>query len=152
MLPLRKREKARQSLELRGSPGGAHGAVGGDEDGDAPAFAGLGGDDSEDDDVGGPDVGSDMPPVPIDGDSDAPAMPGGASAAPASGLALVSAPYKVNQVEVQYARTAKKVDVKALKDGLWTQLLTEKPGAPAKKELPAGAKRDFQVQEASVLC
>ncbi|XP_062273788.1 condensin complex subunit 2 [Scomber scombrus] len=45
---------------------------------------------------------------------------------------LVPEPHKVNKIEINYAKTAKKMDMKRLKSSMWT-LLTESPEKPTKE-------------------
>jgi len=42
-------------------------------------------------------------------------------------LGLLEAPRRAQKIEISYARTAKKVDIKALKDDLWEQIDTINP-------------------------
>ncbi|KAM8885357.1 condensin complex subunit 2 isoform 1-T2 [Spinachia spinachia] len=51
---------------------------------------------------------------------------------------LVPEPHRVNQIEINYAKTAKKMDMKRLKNNMWT-LLTESPENPAEED-DAGEK------------
>ncbi|XP_037339617.2 condensin complex subunit 2 [Pungitius pungitius] len=51
---------------------------------------------------------------------------------------LVPEPHRVNQIEINYAKTAKKMDMKRLKTNMWT-LLTESPENPAEED-DAGEK------------
>lgn len=44
---------------------------------------------------------------------------------------LVPEPHKVNIIEINYAKTAKKMDMKRLKSSMWS-LLTDSPEKPAK--------------------
>ncbi|KAM4616023.1 condensin complex subunit 2 [Polymixia lowei] len=46
---------------------------------------------------------------------------------------LVPEPHRVNKIEINYAKTAKKMDMKRLKNNMWT-LLTESPEKPTKAE------------------
>ncbi|XP_040051513.2 condensin complex subunit 2 [Gasterosteus aculeatus] len=46
---------------------------------------------------------------------------------------LVPEPHRVNQIEINYAKTAKKMDMKRLKNNMWT-LLTESPENPAEED------------------
>ncbi|KAM8866607.1 condensin complex subunit 2 isoform 2-T2 [Synchiropus picturatus] len=45
---------------------------------------------------------------------------------------LVPEPHRVNKIEINYAKTAKKMDMKRLKNNMWT-LLTESPGKPTQE-------------------
>ncbi|KAI9534255.1 hypothetical protein NQZ68_014663 [Dissostichus eleginoides] len=45
---------------------------------------------------------------------------------------LVPEPHRVNKIEINYAKTAKKMDMKRLKNGMWS-LLTESPDKPAQE-------------------
>ncbi|XP_029915048.1 condensin complex subunit 2 [Myripristis murdjan] len=45
---------------------------------------------------------------------------------------LVPEPHRVNKIEINYAKTAKKMDMKRLKNSMWT-LLTESPEKPSEK-------------------
>ncbi|KAL6114732.1 ncaph [Pungitius sinensis] len=46
---------------------------------------------------------------------------------------LVPEPHRVNQIEINYAKTAKKMDMKRLKNNMWT-LLTESPENPTEED------------------
>ncbi|XP_015232981.1 PREDICTED: condensin complex subunit 2 isoform X1 [Cyprinodon variegatus] len=46
---------------------------------------------------------------------------------------LVPEPHRVNKIEINYAKTAKKMDMKRLKSSMWT-LLTESPEKPKQQE------------------
>ncbi|KAK1806860.1 hypothetical protein P4O66_005345, partial [Electrophorus voltai] len=50
---------------------------------------------------------------------------------------LVPEPHKVNIIEINYAKTAKKMDMKRLKNSMWT-LLTHSTEKPASVRLPPG--------------
>jgi len=52
-------------------------------------------------------------------------------------LGLLEAPRRAQKIEISYARTAKKVDIKALKDDLWEQIDTINP---EHKKIAAGIK------------
>ncbi|KAF6719878.1 Condensin complex subunit 2 [Oryzias melastigma] len=84
---------------------------------------GLQGGESDDDDVEGFTGSDDIQPS------------GGSEAPPSQGLEgvstygedeLVPEPHRVNKIEINYAKTAKKMDMKKLKNSMWT-LLTESP-------------------------
>lgn len=45
---------------------------------------------------------------------------------------LVPEPHRVNKIEINYAKTAKKMDMKRLKNGMWS-LLTESPDKPSQE-------------------
>ncbi|KAK5871723.1 hypothetical protein PBY51_004585 [Eleginops maclovinus] len=45
---------------------------------------------------------------------------------------LVPEPHRVNKIEINYAKTAKKMDMKRLKNGMWS-LLTESPEKPTEE-------------------
>ncbi|KAI4795576.1 hypothetical protein KUCAC02_029800 [Chaenocephalus aceratus] len=45
---------------------------------------------------------------------------------------LVPEPHRVNKIEINYAKTAKKMDMKRLKSGMWS-LLTESPDNPSQE-------------------
>uniref|UniRef100_A0A667YWD8 Condensin complex subunit 2 n=1 Tax=Myripristis murdjan TaxID=586833 RepID=A0A667YWD8_9TELE len=47
---------------------------------------------------------------------------------------LVPEPHRVNKIEINYAKTAKKMDMKRLKNSMWT-LLTESPEKPSEVRL-----------------
>ncbi|XP_074526505.1 condensin complex subunit 2 isoform X2 [Halichoeres trimaculatus] len=53
---------------------------------------------------------------------------------------LVPEPFRVNKIEINYAKTAKKMDMKKLKNSMWT-LLTESPEKPT-EEAPTAEKPD----------
>uniref|UniRef100_A0A8C4H8H0 Condensin complex subunit 2 n=1 Tax=Dicentrarchus labrax TaxID=13489 RepID=A0A8C4H8H0_DICLA len=48
---------------------------------------------------------------------------------------LVPEPHRVNKIEINYAKTAKKMDMKRLKNNMWT-LLTESPEKPTEVNQP----------------
>lgn len=52
---------------------------------------------------------------------------------------LVPEPHRVNKIEINYAKTAKKMDMKRLKNSMWT-LLTESPEKPKEQEEEAVEK------------
>lgn len=52
---------------------------------------------------------------------------------PAADLQLIAEPRKVEQIKINYAKTAKFVDVKALKEDIWRELKEKEP-----KETPKG--------------
>ena len=52
------------------------------------------------------------------------------------GFAMVAEPTKVNKIEVHYERTAKKVDVKKLKESLWNKIDVEEDQVKPTKEAP----------------
>lgn len=52
---------------------------------------------------------------------------------------LVPEPHRVNKIEINYAKTAKKMDMKRLKNSMWT-LLTESPEKPNEQEVEAVEK------------
>lgn len=109
-----------------------------DDDGYAVETGFGGGEDNDDDDSGGH-----MPFGAEGGSSPLDALVGGSGP-----LDLVAAPTKVNKIDIGYARRAKTVDIKALKEDVWT-LLQEAPdqggedaaddAAPAKKAGRGGA-------------
>ncbi|XP_056148735.1 condensin complex subunit 2 [Lampris incognitus] len=76
---------------------------GGDSDDDAEGFAGS--DDTQADDI--PMSSQDLKRISVYGEDD-----------------LVPEPQRVNKIEINYAKTAKKMDMKRLKNSMWT-LLTE---------------------------
>ncbi|CAN9512866.1 unnamed protein product [Ophioblennius macclurei] len=83
------------------------GLQGGDSDDDAEAFAGSDDMQPSGESMVGPS--QDLEGVSTYGEDD-----------------LVPEPHRVNKIEINYARTAKKMDMKRLKSSMWT-LLTEKP-------------------------
>ncbi|KAM4578754.1 condensin complex subunit 2 isoform 1-T1 [Fundulus diaphanus] len=86
------------------------GLQGGDSDDDVEGFAGS--DDTQPSGDGIPPPSQDHEEVSIYGEED-----------------LVPEPYRVNKIEINYAKTAKKMDMKKLKNSMWT-LLTESPEKP----------------------
>lgn len=66
---------------------------------------------------------------------------GGSLPAPAEGVStygeddLVPEPHRVNKIEINYSKTAKKMDMKRLKNSMWS-LLTESPDKPREEALP----------------
>ncbi|XP_023814501.1 condensin complex subunit 2 [Oryzias latipes] len=90
---------------------------------------GLQGGDSDDDDVEGFTGSDDIQPS------------GGSEAPPSQDLEgvstygedeLVPEPHRVNKIEINYAKTAKKMDMKKLKNSMWT-LLTDSPEEKVKE-------------------
>uniref|UniRef100_A0A8C7Z610 Condensin complex subunit 2 n=1 Tax=Oryzias sinensis TaxID=183150 RepID=A0A8C7Z610_9TELE len=90
---------------------------------------GLQGGDSDDDDVEGFTGSDDIQPS------------GGSEAPPSQDLEgvstygedeLVPEPHRVNKIEINYAKTAKKMDMKKLKNNMWT-LLTDSPEEKVKE-------------------
>lgn len=53
--------------------------------------------------------------------------PADAPAPEPAGIGLLEAPRRAQKIEISYARTAKKVDIKALKDDLWDTIDTINP-------------------------
>ncbi|NXO76448.1 CND2 protein, partial [Sitta europaea] len=91
-----------------------------------------------------PDSDSDADPSP-DPDVDPTEFPAGAGALPAhpqapelfgigGGLELIAEPQKVHKIPIQYARTAKRMDMKRLKRNMW-ELLTETEGEESEEGL-----------------
>ena len=127
----------------------AHGLGGGDEDEDEEeddeASGGdnmFGGDHGGDDDHD-IDFDVDVAPMAAAGASSSAATAEAAAAAADGGeLQLVAAPRAVSKIEIGYARAATKVDVKALKHGMWQQLSEEAAAlASASKSAAAGAAK-----------
>uniref|UniRef100_A0A671WP04 Condensin complex subunit 2 n=1 Tax=Sparus aurata TaxID=8175 RepID=A0A671WP04_SPAAU len=91
-------------LQVRSSPSG------GDSDDDAEGFAGS--DDTQPSGDSIPPPSQDLEGISTYGEDD-----------------LVPEPHRVNKIEINYAKTAKKMDMKRLKTSMWT-LLTESPEKP----------------------
>ncbi|XP_074493155.1 condensin complex subunit 2 [Sebastes fasciatus] len=89
------------------------GLQGGDSDDDVEGFAGS--DDTQPSGDGIPPLSPDGEGISTYGEED-----------------LVPEPHRVNKIEINYAKTAKKMDMKRLKNGMWT-LLTESPGKPTEE-------------------
>ncbi|KAG7280941.1 hypothetical protein CRUP_009228 [Coryphaenoides rupestris] len=51
---------------------------------------------------------------------------------------MVPEPHRVNKIEINYAKTAKKMDMKKLKNSMWT-LLTDSPNKSNEEPQPAEA-------------
>ncbi len=108
----------------------AHGLGGGDEDDededDEEASGGDnmfgGGDDDDGHDI---DFDVDVAPMAAAGASSITTEAAAVAAADGGELQLVAAPRAVSKIEIGYARAATKVDVKALKHGMWQQLSEE---------------------------
>ncbi|KAK7933158.1 hypothetical protein WMY93_004054 [Mugilogobius chulae] len=83
------------------------GLQGGDSDDDDPGFAGS--DDTQPSTDSFPPPSQDLGSVSTYGEDD-----------------LVPEPFRVNKIEINYAKTAKKMDMKRLKGSMWT-LLTDSP-------------------------
>jgi condensin complex subunit 2 len=112
----------------------AHAPGADDEDDDDEDDDGQGGDNM----FGGGDGGDDDHDIDFDVDvapfaAAAASASAAAVAAAADGgeLQLVAAPRAVSKIEIGYARAATKVDVKALKHGMWQQLSEEAAAAAA---------------------
>lgn len=86
------------------------GLSGGDSDDDAEGFAGS--DDTQPSGDGFPPPSQEFGSVTTYGEDD-----------------LVPEPHRVNKIEINYAKTAKKMDMKRLKNSMWT-LLTDSPEKP----------------------
>jgi condensin complex subunit 2 len=120
----------------------AHAPGADDEDEDEDGQGGdnmFGGGDGGDDDH---DIDFDVDVAPFAVASASASASAAALAAAADGgeLQLVAAPRAVSKIEIGYARAATKVDVKALKHGMWQQLSEEAAAAATKKRFsrPAG--------------
>ncbi|XP_068167420.1 condensin complex subunit 2 [Antennarius striatus] len=90
------------------------GLQGGDSDDDVEGFAGS--DDTQPSGDSLPPPSQDLEGVSTYGEDD-----------------LVPEPHRVNKIEINYAKTAKKMDMKRLKNNMWT-LLTESPEKPPEEE------------------
>ncbi|KAK9522288.1 hypothetical protein VZT92_018763 [Zoarces viviparus] len=90
------------------------GLQGGDSDDDGEGFAGS--DDTQPSGDGIPPPSQDQERISTYGEDD-----------------LVPQPHRVNMIEINYAKTAKKMDMKRLKNNMWT-LLTESPDKPTEEE------------------
>uniref|UniRef100_A0A669CYP8 Condensin complex subunit 2 n=1 Tax=Oreochromis niloticus TaxID=8128 RepID=A0A669CYP8_ORENI len=86
------------------------GLQGGDSDDDVEGFAGS--DDTQPSSDSMPPPSQDLEGVSTYGEED-----------------LVPEPHRVNKIEINYAKTAKKMDMKRLKNSMWT-LLTDSPEKP----------------------
>ncbi|KAM6930764.1 condensin complex subunit 2 isoform 1-T1 [Xenentodon cancila] len=86
------------------------GLQGGDSDDDVEGFTGS--DDTQPSGDGVPPPSQDLEGVSTYGEED-----------------LVPEPHRVNKIEINYAKTAKKMDMKKLKNSMWT-FLTESPEKP----------------------
>ncbi|XP_018525238.1 condensin complex subunit 2 [Lates calcarifer] len=86
------------------------GLQGGDSDDDGEGF--VGSDDTEPSGDSIPPPSQDLEGISTYGEED-----------------LVPEPHRVNKIEINYAKTAKKMDMKRLKNSMWT-LLTESPEKP----------------------
>ncbi|XP_043968361.1 condensin complex subunit 2 isoform X1 [Gambusia affinis] len=95
------------------------GLQGGDSDDDVEGFAGS--DDTQPSGDGLSQPSQDLEGVSTYGEED-----------------LVPEPHKVNKIEINYAKTAKKMDMKRLKNSMWT-LLTDSPEKPKQVEDSAEA-------------
>ena len=100
-------------------------------------WGGMGADGSDDDDAGGGGFGGgwDAPMEDEDGGTGgedagatAAAASGGGVEVGADGVAMVAQPTKTAKINIGYAKRAKTVDIKALKEDIW-QLLREAPAA-----------------------
>ncbi|KAM6944201.1 condensin complex subunit 2 isoform 1-T1 [Lycodopsis pacificus] len=90
------------------------GLQGGDSDDDGEGFAGS--DDTHPSGDGIPPPSQDQEGIATYGEDD-----------------LVPQPHRVNMIEINYAKTAKKMDMKRLKNNMWT-LLTESPDKSTEEE------------------
>ena len=82
---------------------------------------------------------------PMDQDTDATKREdeeGGNAAAVDFGNGLVAEPAKVAKISINYAKVAKKVDVKALKSTIWTDLCDSPAPSTAKDKDKGNAKKD----------
>ncbi|XP_029295874.1 condensin complex subunit 2 [Cottoperca gobio] len=89
------------------------GLQGGDSDDDVEGFAGS--DDTQPSGDSLPPPSQDLEDISTYGEQD-----------------LVPEPHRVNKIEINYAKTAKKMDMKRLKNGMWS-LLTESPEKPSEE-------------------
>ncbi|XP_056889851.1 condensin complex subunit 2 [Takifugu flavidus] len=95
------------------------GIQGGDSDDDVEGFAGS--DDTQPSGDSIPPPSQDLEGISTYGEGD-----------------LVPEPHRVNKIEINYAKTAKKMDMKRLKNNMWT-LLTESPQKPPQEMTPVAA-------------
>ncbi|XP_068576875.1 condensin complex subunit 2 [Cebidichthys violaceus] len=100
------------------------GLQGGDSDDDGEGFAGS--DDTQPSGDGVPPSSQDQEGLSTYGEDD-----------------LVPQPHRVNKIEINYAKTAKKMDMKRLKNNMWT-LLTESPEKSTEEEEDAVEKPEVR--------
>ncbi len=93
---------------------------------------------------GGGGFDSDGPMPGGGGDDDDTPLPAAAANGAAGGADgnLLEQPYKVERVHIAYAKTAKRVDVKALKDSIW-----RKVSEPVKDSASSGSNNKKQDKE-----
>eukprot|EP00897_Mesotaenium_endlicherianum_P010334 jgi/Mesen1/9329/ME000061S08777 len=106
----------------------------GPDDGPGGGYADSCGDDDDDDADGGDAYGSSWDPMgggasPFDGAA------GEWAAAMDGGEELLAQPRKVEKIRVTYARASKQVDVRVLKETLWSQLRSMPPPTPPPRQL-----------------
>lgn len=95
-----------------------------DDDGDADEWAHAGGD----------DIGQNEPADDFQPDASAP---------PSDLVSLLSAPPQVAPSTIQYAQTAKRVDVKALKESLWSAIQKEGVDGVSFQSVMDDVSRDY---------
>ncbi|NWS82500.1 CND2 protein, partial [Toxostoma redivivum] len=94
----------------------------------------------------GPDSDDDPDPDPAEFPSQLPAPPeapelsriNGGSVPGCGELELIAEPQKIHKIHIQYARMAKRMDMRRLKRNMWELLTGQAPGTEVGSEIPAG--------------